>query len=239
MDWVEAAGYAASALVFLTFYMKTLIPLRLLAIASNVVFIVYALGADLMPVLILHAALLPLNILRTHEQIKIYRCVRRVARGDIDMDTLVPFMLERLGPEGEVLFRKGDTATDIYYISRGEVEIPEIGKVLGPGTLFGEMGLFTPDRARTASAICKTQCDLLVIGQEDIFKHCTNNPAFGLLLTKLIASRMSENQRRFETSTSRSEPQRPRHRPDAGRTGYAVPDGSGRTPHETERARAE
>lgn len=238
MDWVETAGYVASGLVFMTFYMKTLIPLRLLAIASNIVFIAYAWGADLTPVLLLHAALLPLNMLRTHEQIKTYRSVRRVARDEVNVDALVPFMLERLGPKGEVLFRKGDTASDIFYISQGAVEIPEIGKVLGPGELFGEMAVFTPDRKRTASAICKSQCDLLVMGQEDILKHCTANPVFSLFLTKLIAARMAENQRRFETVTSQSEPPRPPRQFDARPSGHGAPDGSERKRHENGRAPA-
>ncbi len=194
LDWVELTGYAASFLVFLTFCMKTLIPLRLLAIASNVVFILYALGAGLVPVLLLHAALLPLNILRTYEQIKIHRRVQRVTDGSADVDSLIPFMHARLGPAGEVLFRKNDIAKDIFYISKGSVEIPEIGKTLGPGTLFGEMALFNDDHTRTASAICLENCDLMVISEADIIRHCTTDPAFGLFLAKLVVSRMTENQ---------------------------------------------
>ena len=64
MHWIELAGYTASMLVFLAFYMKTMIPLRVVGIASNVAFITYAVGAQLYPVLILHAILLPLNSLR-------------------------------------------------------------------------------------------------------------------------------------------------------------------------------
>jgi hypothetical protein len=54
-QWIELAGYIASALAFLTFYMQTMIPLRVIAIASNVAFIVYGLGGRLYPILILHA----------------------------------------------------------------------------------------------------------------------------------------------------------------------------------------
>lgn len=130
LNWIELAGYLASVLVFLTFCMKTLIPLRIMAIASNVVFIIYAVGAGLVPVLLLHACLLPLNILRTCEQIRIYRRVRQVADGGPDVQNLIPFMHLRRSPAGEVLFRKGDAAQDIYYISKGRINIPEIGKTL-------------------------------------------------------------------------------------------------------------
>ncbi len=63
--WIEATGYLASALVFTTFYMKTMIRLRIAAIASNMLFIAYGFFADLPPILILHLALLPMNVWRT------------------------------------------------------------------------------------------------------------------------------------------------------------------------------
>lgn len=37
----EIAGYVAAVLVFLTFYMKIMIPLRIVGICSNCAFIVY------------------------------------------------------------------------------------------------------------------------------------------------------------------------------------------------------
>ena len=42
--------------------MDTILPLRGLAIASNILFIVYGFAAQLYPVLLLHAVLLPINI---------------------------------------------------------------------------------------------------------------------------------------------------------------------------------
>ena len=60
-------GYVASILVFGTFYMKRMLPLRFTAIASNVAFISYAWLNGLTPILLLHGALLPLNLLRLIE----------------------------------------------------------------------------------------------------------------------------------------------------------------------------
>jgi CRP/FNR family cyclic AMP-dependent transcriptional regulator len=54
--------------VFGTFYMKRMLPLRLTAIASNIAFIGYAWASGLTPILVLHATLLPLNLLRLAEQ---------------------------------------------------------------------------------------------------------------------------------------------------------------------------
>jgi hypothetical protein len=60
----EASGFLASSLVFLTFWMKSPIRLRCVAICSNVAFLSYGIGMHLVPVVVLHAALLPVNIWR-------------------------------------------------------------------------------------------------------------------------------------------------------------------------------
>lgn len=69
MDPVSGIGYVAASLVGVTFYMKSMVPLRGFAIASNVCFILYAYlhVPQLYPVLILHLCLLPLNIKRLFE----------------------------------------------------------------------------------------------------------------------------------------------------------------------------
>jgi hypothetical protein len=64
VPWVDLAGYIACSLVFLTFYMKGMIPLRLVALCSNVAFLVYAFTLHLVPIVILHGALIPVNAIR-------------------------------------------------------------------------------------------------------------------------------------------------------------------------------
>lgn len=60
----EVIGYIASALVLAAFSMKSMRLLRTTAIASNVVFIAYALAANMHPILVLHSILLPVNVCR-------------------------------------------------------------------------------------------------------------------------------------------------------------------------------
>ena len=67
MNGADLFGYVASILVFGTFYMKRMMPLRVTAIASNLAFISYAWAYGLTPILLLHGALLPLNIIRLVE----------------------------------------------------------------------------------------------------------------------------------------------------------------------------
>lgn len=59
MTWIDFVGYLAALTVLMTFCMDTIVPLRGLAIASNVLFIVYGIAGQLYPVLLLHALLLP------------------------------------------------------------------------------------------------------------------------------------------------------------------------------------
>jgi len=59
----EVTGFVASALVLLTFAMSNMRALRFTAILSNVAFITYAAIHLLMPVLLLHLLLLPINVM--------------------------------------------------------------------------------------------------------------------------------------------------------------------------------
>ena len=61
---IDVLGYAASSAVLATFMMRTMLPLRLVAIASNLLFILYGHLDHILPVLLLHIALLPINIFR-------------------------------------------------------------------------------------------------------------------------------------------------------------------------------
>jgi len=61
---VQMIGYLSSVLVFIAFFMRTMIPLRYVAIASNITFILWSQALNICPVLVLHTALLPLNVIR-------------------------------------------------------------------------------------------------------------------------------------------------------------------------------
>lgn len=61
---IDGIGFGAAGLVLATFCMGSMNTLRWVAIASNVAFIAYGYLANLAPVLLLHALLLPVNIYR-------------------------------------------------------------------------------------------------------------------------------------------------------------------------------
>lgn len=194
--WSELVGFTASLLVFITFSMRTMIPLRIVAILSNVAFIAYGLGAHLMPILVLHSALLPMNVFRLRQHLDTFRQIRAAGTGMAQTEALLPFMRAMEAPEGTMLFRVRDPASELYFLSEGRILLPEIGKELGPGELFGEVGLFSRDGRRTASAICLERCKIFNIDKARIHELCLRDPAFVYFLIKLIASRLDDNMSR-------------------------------------------
>jgi hypothetical protein len=70
----EPVGYLASLLVLVTFCMHHMVPLRVIAIASNVAFIVYGWLAAIEPVLVLHTVLLPMNAWRLIQALRAAHC---------------------------------------------------------------------------------------------------------------------------------------------------------------------
>jgi hypothetical protein len=74
-------GFFAASLMLLTFIMKDVRRLRTVAIFTNIAFIAYGAAAWLPPVLCLHIALLPVNLLRLKEVLNTKsECGNRIAR---------------------------------------------------------------------------------------------------------------------------------------------------------------
>ncbi|MEZ5787627.1 MAG: cyclic nucleotide-binding domain-containing protein [Xanthobacteraceae bacterium] len=194
----EITGYVASALVLATFWMRTMIPLRLVALGSNIAFIVYGILGGLVPIWVLHSILLPLNIYRTVEMARLLQRVRRAARGDLSLDWLKPYMKTERHRTEHVLFRKGDMADRLYLILRGVVRLAESDTRLGAGQIFGEIGLFSPDRQRTQTAICDSAVELLWIGERELAQLCYQNPGMAFHLLHLVTARLLSNVTRLE-----------------------------------------
>jgi hypothetical protein len=64
MRLLDVAGFLASTLVVAAFCMEDIISLRVVALMSNVGFLIYGVGLGLAPVWLLHAVLLPVNAWR-------------------------------------------------------------------------------------------------------------------------------------------------------------------------------
>lgn len=197
--WLVIVGWFASALVFATFFMRTMIPLRVVAIISNVGFMGYALlglrygvFGRLYPILVLHACLLPLNVVRLRQLRGLVRAVRSVSEDDA-IRALIPFMRTETRSAGDVLFRRGDPADNLYVIQQGSVAFPEIEKRIEAGPVFGEVGLFAPEGKRALTAVCEVDCRLATITKDKTLELYYQNPKFGMFLIRLVSDYAREN----------------------------------------------
>ena len=193
MHWYDLLGYLGSVLMFSTFYMKTMIPLRLVGIAANVSMIVYTAAAGIYPVLILQACLLPLNVLRLVQMRRLIDRVAEASTKDFKLDALVPFMTHEHHVAGQVLFRKGEKSDKLYLIQRGGVRLQEIGHVVGQGDMLGEIGILSPNNRRTATAVCEGDTDVLTLTEDKVLQMYYQDPKFGFYLVRLIIQRLLHN----------------------------------------------
>ncbi len=193
MELSEAFGYLASGLVLATFTMRTMIPLRVLGIASNVAFIIYGYVAGLAPVLILHAILLPLNVYRLAEMRRLVHEVQRAGSDASALNWLLPFMSKISTTSGTVLFRKGDSADVMFLVTEGRVRLEEFGIWIEAGEIIGEIGIFAPNGIRTATAICETDCQLQKMPCDRVRELVFQNPPLAFYLVGLIAGRLVDD----------------------------------------------
>jgi CRP/FNR family transcriptional regulator, cyclic AMP receptor protein len=64
---IDIVGYVAAGLVLAAFCMRSMCTLRVLALLSNLAFITYAYQRALIPILLLHVILLPVNAGRLYQ----------------------------------------------------------------------------------------------------------------------------------------------------------------------------
>jgi hypothetical protein len=198
ISWKEALGYLGALLVFGTYSMKTMIPLRIIGLCANCVFIVYGYLAPVYPQLFLHGVLLPLNSLRLYQMHQLIGKVRTASQGDLNMDWLKPFMSKRACKAGEIIFRKGDLSSVMFYTVSGSYRLNEIEQGVGPGQVIGEVGLIAPDSKRTLTFECIEDGELLTISYEQVKQLYFQNPRFGFYFLQLISLRLFQDIARWQ-----------------------------------------
>lgn len=187
-----ASVLVAAGFVLVSSFVKTMIPLRWLAVGSNLGFIGYGALHPSYPMLLLHLALLPINLYRWREMVRLTKRVRK-AEADADRSGvwLKPYMRSSKRKAGSILFRKGDRGDRIYMLVEGSIELVEIQTSIKPGTIFGELALFSPNRRRALTARCADPCTVLSIDEQTVKELFYQNPAFGFKMVELVAGRLS------------------------------------------------
>ena len=192
MTYVDFIGWIAAGLVLASLSMKTMIPLRLFGIASNIAFLTFGFLVASLPIMVLHAILLPFNVYRLVEMRKmIQRVEEAAARENLSVDWLRPFMHSAEMAQGDVLFRKGDVADRLYFVVSGQVKLEEAAITLQASQIFGELALFVRSSKRALTAVCVESGSLLYIDTSTFQQLYLQNPAIGLFVLQLVAKHMS------------------------------------------------
>jgi hypothetical protein len=190
----ELFGIAAAAASLYAAQSKTMVPLRTAVIAANCLAMIYSFLHGTYPTFVLNAILLPVNAWRLYGMVILVRRIDTAVKGDMNVDWLLPYTRPKSFKADDIVMERGEYATAAFYIVTGEVEIPEINESFGPGTLLGEIGLFTPDGRRTKTVRCKTDVQTAVIDYDRFKELYFQNPQFGFRLLHLIVARLQDNQ---------------------------------------------
>ena len=189
---VEILGWIAASLTLAAFSMKTMMPLRVSALVASVFFVLYGYLTAAYPVMALHLALFPFNLFRLIQLKRVNEAARRARAGDFSLDWIRSVMRPVRFKDGELIFRKGDPPHYLYYLQSGVVQLDETGTVLRAGEIFGEIAFFTDAHERTLTARCTEDCNVMVIREDDFARLHYQNPAFGIYILRLVASRLLE-----------------------------------------------
>lgn len=198
-------AWIGAALAVSAFFMKTMIPLRVMALMSHVCFIIYGLFTGAYYTLLAYGVTLPFNVWRLMQMKRLVANVSSAADADLAVKWLQPFMKEQRVAAGQSLFIRGDLADHLYYIAKGRVRLPEINEELSEGHLLGEIGFFSPDQKRTLTAVCATDCVMYKIGASEFKQLYYQNPDFGFYIVQLIARRLSADIERLRVSRAAPE----------------------------------
>jgi cyclic nucleotide-binding protein len=187
------AGFYAATLL-----MRTMVPLRIFVLISMFFFLAYGAFAGAVSTIFMYLLLLPLNSVRLVQMLSLVKKAREAAKGDLSMDWLKPFMNRRDYKKGDVLFKKGQPAKEMFLTVTGKFLVTEIGVELPPGRILGELGFLTPDNKRTATVECIEDGTMLTIGYDRLLEVYFQNPEFGYYFLRLSTDRLLQNIARLE-----------------------------------------
>jgi len=198
-EWPIWFGYAAVISSIITCAMKTMIPLRIVSMTCNTLFIIYGFFGGIYPTLVLNLVLLPLNTLRLHQMRKLIQDVEAAASmGETSIDWLKPFMSRRSFHKGDIVFHKGDVADAMFYSVTGRYQLKEMGIEIPVGQVFGDLGFLAPDNRRTQTIECLEDGEVLTATYQQVKELYFQNPQFGFYFMRLTSERLFDNISRLE-----------------------------------------
>jgi len=113
--------------------------------------------------------------------------------GAVEIADIMRLLRSQAIESGEILVRRGDPATSMYFITAGEVEIELPGRRvrLGEGAFFGEIALLRrADRSGTVTATRKTR--LLALDAQDFHALIARLPALAAHIGETAKARLAD-----------------------------------------------
>lgn len=101
---------------------------------------------------------------------------------------------QRAFAAGDVIFTAGTPGDVMYVVKEGEVNVlvrDRVVETIGPGGILGEMALI--DRGpRSASAVAKTDCQLVPIDEARFKYMVQQTPYFAIEVMRVMARRLRQ-----------------------------------------------
>lgn len=107
-------------------------------------------------------------------------------------------LLGKVYADGDRIVTQGEVGDCMYVIQQGKVEVfvesqncEAVLAILKPGTVFGEMALFTKE-TRSASVRAKGKTRILTIDKRAFFKRVQEDPSLALRILKKMSKRIKK-----------------------------------------------
>lgn len=200
-----ACGFIGAGLTLVSYMMKSMMPLRIVALGGNAFLVLYGYFEAAIPTLMLYGAMIPINAKKALAIRKLVKDIEKAKADSPVAEWLLPHMHRRTAKAGEVLWRKGDVAHEMVYVEEGTLHLGEFGDQLGAGSLVGEIGLFAPDNRRTMTIICDTDCVLYSLSSEEMAQLYYVNPKLGYHVMRLIVARLMHDAERMGSARAAAE----------------------------------
>jgi CRP/FNR family cyclic AMP-dependent transcriptional regulator len=119
---------------------------------------------------------------------------------DIDFGLLTgDGITTRSAKAGEIIFKEGDEAEQLFVIKSGQIGI-QLGNrrlaELSANSIFGEMALID-DAPRSATAVAITDVELVPVSEKQFLFLVSQTPFFALKVMRVLAARLRATNKTF------------------------------------------
>jgi CPA1 family monovalent cation:H+ antiporter len=111
------------------------------------------------------------------------------------LDKIAALLRPRVAVPGELLVRRGERGTVMFFMSSGaaEVSLRDHKIRLGRGDFFGEMALLDPGGRRQADVTALSYCQLLILHDDDLRSLFTTEPGLREKIRQVARDRREMN----------------------------------------------